>query len=749
MPRLRPILVVLLLLGATPPAAAATLHGRVHDANGTPLAQVDVVVVDLQREVVTGADGAFHLETLPDGAHTLLFYRAGYAYHSEDVTLPGAGELTVSLPASSATLPPVVVTATRRPRPTLASPLPTAFLSGEALRTQTSLSLAHALEDLPGLRTVSTGAQIGKPMIRGMTGARVLVLDDGHRVDDYSWSDEDGPSIDPVLAERVEVVRGPASVLYGADAIGGVANVIAPALLTADRGESVWQGRLSTHVGSNSREGGGALTLEGARGTLGWRVAGAGRFAEALHTPDGELENTGFAAFTGDAALGLRGERGALSLRVAQYGGEFKLLEAGGQSVSEGTAEEEGPERKANDQRVQLDGEWSAGDTRLEAKLQWQRHSLIELSDEAPADSSAGLREKKEQEAFNLLLNTVSLDLLAQHRLGRRIHGTAGVSGTVQSNDTRGPIPLVPDASALGAAVFVFEEARLGDWSLLGGVRADHQTISADANADLDLAADDRDWSQISGDAGVVFRPLRALAFSANAGLAWRAPTLFELYANGPQIAEARYLLGDATLAAERALDLDLGVRWESPRVRAEASLYWNRVDDFVGLYPTADSLAALRVWEYRGTDATLSGAELGLHGQVTPLLGLGGRVDLVRGQDENAGAPLPLIPSLRGALSADLTWSTLSWARRARLAVELEMVADKDRLAPEETRTGGYSLLGGEAGVERAAFGRDWDLRLRVSNALNRRYRDFLSRYKDFADNPGVDLSLRLATTF
>src|SRR5207245_6728501 len=108
----------------------------------------------------------------------------------------------------------------------LTSPLPTAELAGERLRREHEVSLAHALDGLPGVRTLSTGEQVGKPIIRGLTGPRVLVLDNGERLEDYSWSDEDGPSVDARLAERVELIRGPASVLYGSDAIGGVINVI-------------------------------------------------------------------------------------------------------------------------------------------------------------------------------------------------------------------------------------------------------------------------------------------------------------------------------------------------------------------------------------------------------------------------------------------------------------------------------------------------------------------------------------------
>lgn len=514
------------------------------------------------------------------------------------------------------------------------------------------------------------------------------------------------------------------------------------------------RGKLGAYFASNSREAGGHLRLEGAEGKLSWRVAGTGRFAEALHTPDGELENTGFGAVTGDAAAVICGEDRELSLRFAHYGGEFKLLEAGGPPPGVNEGEEEGPERKSSDWRVQLDGKRQLGALHLETKAQWERHSLIERSDEALGDSTAAPpargKDGKEQEAFHLLLDSFTLDLLAHHRIGEKLKGTAGVSGLLQLNDTQGPIPLVPDASVSSAGAFVLEEARLGRWSVLGGVRGDVRKLKADANSDLALAVDDeRDWSALSSDLGLVLRPQRHLALSVNAGLAWRAPTLFELYAEGPQIAEARYLRGRVDLKAEHALDLDAGVRYESGRVTAELSVYRNRIDDFVALSPTASVIDGLRLWEYGGTDAILSGMETGLSGRVGGPFRLSGRFDYVHGEVRGSGDPLPLIPPPRGVLGAEAAWQELSWADRFQVGVEFELVARKHRLASEEFSTAGYVLLACGAELNRVLMGREWEVSLRVNNLLDKRYRDFLSRYKEFADNPGRDVRLKVGTSF
>src|SRR2546428_4727616 len=238
----------------------------------------------------------------------------------------GRGEL--ALGAGAVRVEPVTVTATRQPIAAHGSSLPVSGLSGDRLRRAQSVSLGRALETLAGVRTLSTGESIGKRVMRGLAGARVLVLGNGSGLEDYSWSDEDGPSVDARLAERVEVIRGPASVLYGSDALGGVVNVIPAELPDANGGPAFARSGLEVSGATNNAELGGALRVEGASGRLGWRATAIGRHAADVHTPGGELDNTGFGALSGEAAVGLWGSRGGAALRYARYGGEFKLLEA-------------------------------------------------------------------------------------------------------------------------------------------------------------------------------------------------------------------------------------------------------------------------------------------------------------------------------------------------------------------------------------------------------------------------------------
>src|SRR5213083_1692064 len=361
------LLALALLLG---PTSGDTLSGRITESDGAPVPSAAVLISELHRVATSGADGTFRLADVPPGEYTLIVRHVGFAPFARAVAVRGPTTLTVPLRRTPVWLEPVTITATGAPIAALGSPLSTAALSADGLRCEQSVSLAHSLARLPGVNALTTGAQIGKPVIRGLTGARVLVLASGNRLEDYSWSDEDGPSVDARLAQRVEVIRGPASVLYGSDALGGVVNVIPAELPDANGGPRLIRTGFEVSGATNNAEVGASARVEGAAGPWGWRVFGIGRAAGSLHTPAGRLDNTGFGAVNGEAAVGRRGTRGSATLRYTRYAGEFKLLEA---NEPPSGAAAGGPERRLSDDRIQLAADHLLGSLRLETKAQWER----------------------------------------------------------------------------------------------------------------------------------------------------------------------------------------------------------------------------------------------------------------------------------------------------------------------------------------------------------------------------------------
>ena len=707
---------------------ADTVTGRVVDASGQPVAQVIVEVTDLGRSVTTGADGAFRIALAP-GRYTLAVRRQGFAPVVREISVgsgQSSGALEIELTPSAFRLEPVTVTATRQALASASSPLPADALAGNDLRRAQGVSVAHVVEALPGVRAITTGSQIGKPVIRGFSGARVLMLENGSRLEDYSWSDEDGPSVETAFVRRIEVIRGPASVLYGSDALGGVINVIPEALPDAAGGPAFMRTGFTLSAASNNVEIAPGAQVEGARGNMGWRVAAIGRHASNLHTPAGELDNTGYGAFNGDAAAGWRWPSGsALSVRVVHYGGDFKLLEANAPPGETG-----GPERKAGDERLQITGQRPWGNWRLEAKGQLQRHSLIEVADDTTGTES---------EQFNLQLQTGSLDLLLHHG-----GTTFGITTIGQHNDASGREPIVPNASVLSGAAFAFEQWSPGSgrWTLLAGVRADARRLSANRDDSLGVVAQDRNSQAWSGNAGIVFTPTPGggLSVSLNVGRAWRAPTLFELFANGPHIGEARYELGDSTMKPEASRGVDLGVRWSGRRARLELAAYHNHMSDYIYITPTVLVIDSLPVYQYRQAEAEMLGGEAVLEADIGRGLVARSRVEVVRGTNLAAHEPLPLLPPLRAMVG-------FGW--RDRFTVDVDAYDRPRRLNPLDIATPGYALVHLGGGADVRLFGRAMRLDVLLRNAFNQRYRSFLNRYKAFAFDPGRNLIVRLSSGF
>jgi len=756
-----------------------TLRGRVTDGRGVPVQSAAVALAGADKSALTDTAGRFEMVEVPQGTYTLTVRRIGYVAAQREVSVRGTTNVDVVLLESSAgpgpdvvilptRLEPVTVTATRDTIEAFASPLPASSLGAEAIRRESGVSLAHAVEQLAGVRTLGTGQQVGKPVIRGLSGARVLVLDNGLRLEDYSWSDEDAPSVDARLAERVELIRGPASVLYGSDALGGVINVIPDALPVSLDGRTIGHASAEVYGATNNIELGTVLRGEGARGRNAGRVVVVGRRAEDLHTPAGEVPNTGFEAVNGEVALAHRGESGHVGVRYVRYGGEFKLLEAGGPRSEagrpEGEEEEGGPERKVGDDRVQLTADRVFGPgLRLEGKAQWQRHDLAEMSDDAAAATGGAQREVQ---VFDLLLNTYTADLLAHHAAGR-VAGTVGASLLAQTSATDALVPLIPDARVAGGALFAFEQLGLGPARLVAGARVDRRAVRSDADASVSRPAERRDHTAYSGDVGVVYQLVPAVAVAANVGRAWRAPTLFELFANGPRLGEARFEVGSPALRPEASLSADASLRWRAPRARGELSAFRTGVGDYIYVTPSGEfrpsapgGTDSLRVYRYGQTDATLWGGELSAEVEAWPALVVRGRAEAVRGtRDDSDDDPLPLIPPARAMLGAEVR-GQWGWAGRVRAGLDGEYVSARTRLSSLEQDAAGeggtlglttsaYTLLNASAGAERELAGRLTRVDLRVRNATNRRYRDYLSRYKEFAYDPGRNVVLRVAVEF
>jgi iron complex outermembrane receptor protein len=728
------LVVILFVAGTASNALSAQLSGHVVDENQTAMTNVRVAIPALHRIAFTDSAGRFLFDNVPSGVFIIEFSRIGYRTETQKANLAeGDAVFAIQLDISPMEGPPVTVTATPQPIDVLSSPLSVSVMSGRELERNRGETVIRAIENSPGVTAFSTGAGIAKPVIRGLTSQRVLVVSDGIRQEGQQWGDEHGPEIDALDVKRIEVVRGPNSVLYGSDALGGVVNIIKPEVPCADEGAPRLAGDLLLNGFSNNRQGAGALSLYGARGILGYRGNFSARDGQDISTPAGKLFNSGEREINGSGALGTEGDWGSLAVDYSHFGQELEIHE---DPAEDPTAT---PFQKIRHDKVHLHSNFPMEKVRLEVNGGWQRNRRTELEDETAADTG-----------LNLVLNTVNLEVRAHHQPLGKVFGTVGFSLMNQDNNISHE-PLIPEFASLNLAGFVYEEARFKEVTISAGVRLDARSMDVDSNPDLGVLKQTRDYDAVTGTAGLVWHMAEPLAFAASVGRGWRSPTAFELFANGVHEGTIRFEVGDSTIEPEESFNVDFSLRYASARLQAEATAFRNRITGFIFPSPTGsvDTASGFEIFQYRQSDATFLGAELMLKGQATDWLVLSAGADLVRSTNDQTDQPLPFIPAHRLKLGARFVQS--SWGGLSNLYFSLgsKIVADQERVEPNEAPSKGYALFNAGLGAEIPLGAQRAHLDFAVENLLDKAYRDHLSRYKEYALNPGINFTAKLSVPF
>ena len=705
---------------------AHDLSGTVTDEWNAPLAGVTIALPALQRGTVSNAEGQYRLQNLPTGQFTVEFSLLGYRRETRTANVAVSDLiLNIALFESPLELAPVTVTATPQPSSVQHSTQSVTVIEGRHLDRQRGQAVMEAVKSEPGVALFTTGA-IAKPVIRGLSSQRVLVVADGIRQEGQQWGDEHGPELDALDVERIEVVRGPNSVLYGSDALGGVVNVIRSEVPTEDDAPAL-AGTFHVDAHSANEQAAGAIELHGASGLIGYRAHYAAREADDMRTRQGTLFNSGLREQNVSGALGIHRDWGTAAVDYSHVGQEIEIHEDPAEDPSAT------PYQKIAHDRVHVHTNFPANLGRLELHGGWQQNDRqeFELADAA-------------ESVVHLKLTTLTLDAKAHHRPIGRFLGTAGVSVMNQTNETLGEEALIPNFDLADFAGYLFEELNAGAVSVSAGARFDVRTL------DADVAGEDmRDYNAVTGTLGAVWRIQPDLSWTVSAGRGWRAPTAFELFAYGVHEGTQRFEIGDPDLDPEASLNLETGLRYHSPRLRTDLSLFRNTLARYIYPSPTGEVLEDHDVYEYAQADAVLTGAELDFELETVHFLVLTGGADMVRGDNSATDDPLPLMPADRARAGFRVVGSPRGFLRSPYVSFNATMVADQERLDANETRTAGYTLFDVGAGAELQAGGQRITLDISVENLFDRKYRSHLSRYKTYALDPGRNMMLKVGVPF
>lgn len=739
----RAAVAVLLLSGVVAGGAGAqdfSVAGTVRDEAGQAVGGAQVVLLPGGRQALTDGRGRFRLGAVAAGRYRIHVAVIGYAPVEREVRVgvesgtPAAAagdgaDLEIRLVSTPLALGGIEVTATPTGRAPSAVVQATWQLSGRALERELGGTVAQTLRNQPGVAVRSNGPAAALPIVRGLTGDRVLVLQDGQRTADLSGSaDDHGLTLDPLLAQRVEVVRGPATLLYGNNAMGGVVNVIsgdlaggrplAPELMLAARTESAYPGYAASARAAAPL--GGAWSLAASAGV---RRAGDMRIgADANANRDRRLPNTDMSSRNGSLTLARASAGWRASVTARGYGFAYGLPVAPGTEPVDLRGSRMEAAGRAD---VELPGELLPA-LRADATLQRYEHDEID-------DAGAV------QQRFALGTGTLNL-LVRQGTAGPLRDGAWGASLLLKRYAPTGPAALIPAADSRAAGVFGFEELGLGGrFALQLGGRADRYVISSRGSRKFGPGVERR-FDALSGSIGLVVTLHEGVTAGVTAARSFRAPTVEELFSAAPHAGTGSVELGDAALREERGRGLDAVLRVRTGRVSAQFAAYHNRIADYIHPTYQGDTVvggSTLPVYRYAASDAVLRGVEGSLEVALTRSLVLGLRGDRLHAR-EVGGPPLSYMPPPRAGVA--LRWDS----GRFSLGGDVHHEGAQRRTgAAGEPPTDAHAILRIDAGARVRALGREHSITLRVDNLTDVLHREATSRTADFAPAAGRNVAL------
>jgi iron complex outermembrane receptor protein len=718
------------------------IRGHVLDAaTGTPLPGAQVRIVELNRSELTHGDGEFHFSRLAGGRYTLVIERLGYRRAMRVVEVGGddSAYLRVSLEFSALELPGLTATGVVGQRMGEDLSRATTVLGGQELARKLDGTIAATLDGQPGVTLSSMGPATARPVIRGLGGDRILILEDGERVGDLSASGPDhAVAVEAVTAKQIEVVRGPAALLYGSNALGGVVNVIREEIPTSLTDQLHGSVSLQGQSVNRGVSGGGYVT--GSTGPLAFRFEGSARTSGDLHTPVGVLENTQARTYNLSAGGSWIGERGYAGLAYRFYDSGYGVP---GHHHHHG-----------HDEHDEHDDEGGVS-------VEMRRHTVRGGALRRPAgglftaievDGTFSDYYHREIEGngetgteFTLLSGTGSL--LARHdKLGPFSSGALGLQAQWRDLEVGGEL-VAPPTSEYALAGFIMQEIDLQPIRLEFGGRYDWRRITPrEVELEVDIGeVRARTFGSVSASVGAVYDLGAGVGLGVSVARAFRTPDVTELYSQGPHLATYSVEIGNPDLGAETGLGTDLFLRVTRDRVKGELAAFRNGISHYIFPRRTGaiDPVTDLPIYRFVGENAVLSGLEGRTELSVTDRLVLDGSASYVRGTLSGTDEPLPFIPPLSGQLGA--RYETPGYF----VGVGAKLTSAQDRLGEFEERTAGYASFDATAGYRWLAFGRMHMLTLRADNLTDTEYRDHLSRIKDIMPQPGRSISLLYRLNF
>jgi len=738
-----------------------SIRGKVlHEENNEPIPSAHIWIPELEIGSTSDWNGNFRLNGLCSDNLTLIVSYLGHKQYTESIILKGNLNLTIRLVADHIELEQIEIHGHQEAILTTTS---VSSIKKEDLDLRKGESFGEIVKSIAGVSSINSGATISKPVIHGLHSNRVLILNNGIRLEGQQWGLEHAPEIDPSLAHEITIIKGAETVRFGPDAMGGVI-LVNPTPLPLKPGLS---GNINSVGFSNGR--GMALSGEISKGSfktpgLAYRFQGSSKVAGNVNAPSYFQVNTGVRENNFSSAIGYSSHDFGAELYVSQFQSQLGILNtshtgnlsdlsgiiANGRPFSDGQFSYEilNPSQNVTHQLVKLKSHYHLKDG-LKVNLQYgfQRNNRLEFD-----RRRSNLNDRP---SLNLELFTNTLDLNIDHITGKNWNGIIGMNLIQQANSNipgTGVTPLIPNYQLFNFGFFAIQKYIKGPLELEAGLRFDERAVSTSRFLNRELKENEFQFRNVSGFLGGVYAISPAITFNTNVGTAWRPPSINEQFSQGLHHGVAAFEIGNPLLKSEQSVKWVNTFQIVKNRFNLEFTGYYNSISNFIYLSPTPNQIVSLRgtfnVFEYLQTNANFYGFDYAFEFEVNEKIEFHSKGSLVRAKDMVNQNYLPFIPA--DQLENKILWNLpLAFSKSTpTLYLSNQLVAQQNRepdfdLSPAPPA---YSLW--NMGISVDLF-KNMSLNLQGNNIFNTEYKDYMNRFRFFTHNMGRNVFLKINYKF
>lgn len=726
------------LFGNTPAESSSVVTGTIVDAqSGEPVPFAYVHLEEINRAITADRNGEFQFQNVPPGTYTLAVHRLGFRdWHREIEVDSDTQSIKISLQPVSFMGEEITVTGDSESTTGSRLEHVSTKILGEELRRNLGTTLSETLQNKAGFSERSLGPAPGRPVIRGLGDERVLILQDGERTGDVSaQSGDHAVTIDPMGAEEIEIARGPAALAYGANAIGGVINVVRNQIPTSV--PSSVTGSVSLQGKTVNNGASGALDASVPLGKFAMNVDINGRTGSNFSTPEGTVENSSILNTHNTAGLSYIGNKGYVGASGSFFYSEYGIPPdpLGGHPSGVDI------EMTKYQFDIRAERTFSNSFFRLaEGRYSFVNYNHVELESNGSVGTEFG----------NLTANASAK--LHNREWGIFGSGSMGIWGEWQDYAVFGA--RTPDSNQYSAAGYIIQQGDAGNLHFELGSRFEY-VLSKPKEERVSSRIGEikqRSFSALSTSASAIYGLTNQLFVGSTFMHSFRAPTLEELYSEGPHLAAYSFEIGNPELDSERGIGLELFLRYRSNRFNAELAGYRNDFQNYLYARDTGEQSVtdpSLNNYQFVGEEALFYGVEFSGDLQVTNQVSVGGSLSYTLAERdvseeeqtitgyEGGTRPLPMIPPLQGSVFAQYSKNDFTATVRYKISDQ------QTRIGEFETKTKGYSLLNATLQYRFSTSGILHTVSLSGSNLLDTTYRDHLSRIKEVFPAPGRNISL------